>query len=89
MSVTKREAAHSQPVRNLTELILHCLDKFGAVKCTMVVPILDQRHAEETSACKHCGGTTKLMGTLPAMVLKPPIKVFRCLSCNCISWTEH
>jgi hypothetical protein len=54
-----------------------------------MTPITSRVLDDEPPSCKHCGGVMALMGKLPAMGLKPFIKVFRREGCRHISWTEN
>jgi hypothetical protein len=45
-------------------------------------------HDHEVVGCKHCDGVMEPMGKLPAMGLKPLIRVFRCSVCKRIASTE-
>jgi hypothetical protein len=47
-----------------------------------------QTRDHEATGCKHCEGALESVGKLPAIGLKPLIKVFRCCGCNRISWNE-
>ncbi len=45
-------------------------------------------HGNEATGCKHCDGVMEPIGKLPAIGLKPLIRVFRCRGCNRVSSTE-
>jgi hypothetical protein len=46
-------------------------------------------HEDDSPGCLGCAVPMVLLGKLPAFGRRPLVKVFRCVECRTISYTEH
>ncbi|HEY0331915.1 MAG TPA: hypothetical protein VGC77_22800 [Rhodopseudomonas sp.] len=45
--------------------------------------------SDETRSCETCNAAMTLIGRLPRILLRPPVQVYRCFSCNNVVSAEH